>query len=228
MAGMRVIIDGKEIFGHEGMTILEAAEEIGIHIPTLCHRKELSSTGVCRICVVEVEGSNRPVGACYTPIMDGMVVHTQSRSLVSSRRATLELMLASHSRPCVLDSKIKQCELNKIAAELELTPPRFRVRWPRSYPVEEVSPYVRRDPSKCIMCYRCVKACEEVAKKNIYSIGYRGFDSKVIVDCDEPLNKEVCKDCGICIEYCPTSALERPRDWVETGIKKIDTAGGGE
>jgi len=210
MTEIRIMIDGKETTGRDGMTILETAEKIGIHIPTLCHRKELSPTGVCRICVVEVEGSNRLVGACHTPIMDGMVIHTQSKKVAISRKATLELMLTAHTGPCVLDRRCERCELYKIAAELELGPPRFHVRQPRYYPVEEVSPYVRRDLSKCILCYRCIKACEEIAKKNIYSLGYRGFNSKVIVDCDEPLNKEECRDCGVCIDYCPTSALERP------------------
>jgi NADH dehydrogenase/NADH:ubiquinone oxidoreductase subunit G len=222
MASIRVTIDRKEITGHDGMTILEAAEKVAIHIPTLCYKRELSPTGVCRICVVEVEGSDRLMGACHTPIMNGMVVHTQSRRVVMSRKATLELMLAAHRGPCILDSRIEQCELHKIAAELEVTPPRFRIRHPRSYPVEEVSRFVRRDLSKCILCHRCVKVCEEIAKKNLYSIGYRGFDSKVVVDCDEPLNKEVCGDCGICIDYCPTSALERPSGWVGKGVEKGD------
>ncbi len=222
MTDISVMIDGKETTGHDGMTILEAAQKAGIHIPTLCHIRELRPTGVCRICVVEVEGSNRLIGACHTPIINGMVVHTQSQRVVMSRKATLELMLAAHPGPCILDSRIEQCELHQIAAELEVAPPRFRVRQPRSYPVEEISPYVWRDLSKCIMCYRCVKSCEEIAKKNVYSIGYRGFDSKVIVDCDEPLNKEVCKDCGICIDYCPTSALRRPSGWVGKDVEKGD------
>jgi len=124
-------------------------------------------------------------------------------------------MLVAHTGPGVRDSKVEQCELHRLASELEVGPPRFKVREPRFYPVEEVSPYVQRDLSKCILCRRCVKACEEIAKKNIYSIGYRGFDSKVIVDCDEPLDKEDCRNCGICIDYCPTSALTRPSSWAE-------------
>ena len=228
MAGIRAIIDGKETTAQDGMTILEAAEKVGVHIPTLCYKRELSPTGVCRICVVEVEGSNKLIGACHTPVIDGMVVHTQSHKVMMSRKATLELMLAAHPGPCILDPRIEKCELHKIAAELELTPQRFRVRQPRSYPVEGVSPYVRRDLSKCILCYRCLKACEEIAKKKIYSIGYRGFGSKMIVDCDEPLNKEVCKDCGICIDYCPTGALERPSGWVGKDVKNGDREGGME
>jgi len=101
------------------------------------------------------------------------------------------------------------------------------VKKPRFYPVEELSPYVRRDLSKCILCRRCVKACEEIAKKDVYSIGYRGFDSKIIVDCDEPLNKEACRDCGICIDYCPTSALATPARFSETEGKGVGVAGAG-
>jgi NADH:ubiquinone oxidoreductase subunit E/NAD-dependent dihydropyrimidine dehydrogenase PreA subunit len=228
MADIKVVIDGKEITGQAGMTILEAAEKVGIHIPTLCHRPDLSPTGVCRICVVEVEGSPRAVGACHTPIVDGMVITTRSPKVLALRKAALELMLTAHTGPCVTDSKVEQCELHKLASELEVGPPRFRVREPRFYPVEEASPYVQRDLSKCILCRRCVKACEEIAKKNIYSIGYRGFDSKVIVDCDEPLNKEDCRDCGICIDYCPTSALTRPSTWAEMGGERGGLAGGEE
>jgi NADH:ubiquinone oxidoreductase subunit E/NAD-dependent dihydropyrimidine dehydrogenase PreA subunit len=225
---IKVVIDDQEITGHAGMTILEAAEKVGIHIPTLCHKPDLSPTGVCRICVVEVEGSPRAVGACHTPIVDGMDITTRSPKVLRLRKAALELMLTAHTGPCVTDSEVEQCELNRLASELEMWPPRFKVREPRFYPVEEANPYVRRDLSKCILCHRCVKACEEIAKKNIYSIGYRGFDSKIIVDCDEPLNKEVCRDCGICIDYCPTSALTGPINWAEKDEDRNDLAGGEE
>jgi NADH:ubiquinone oxidoreductase subunit E/NAD-dependent dihydropyrimidine dehydrogenase PreA subunit len=161
-------------------------------------------------------------------MVDGMVITTRSPKLLASRKATLELMLTAHTGPCVHDSKVEQCELNRLASELEVGPPRFKVREPRFYAVEELSPYVRRDLSKCILCGRCVKACEEIAKKNIYSMGYRGFDAKVIVDCDEPLNKEECRDCGICIDYCPTSALLRPSNWTEKDEEREDPASGEE
>jgi NADH:ubiquinone oxidoreductase subunit E/NAD-dependent dihydropyrimidine dehydrogenase PreA subunit len=228
MGDIKVVIDGREITGHEGMTILEAAEKAGIHVPTLCHRPDLSPTGVCRICVVEIEGSPGVVGACHTPIVDGVVIYTRSPKVLALRKATLELMLAGHTGPCVTDSKVEQCELHGLASELEVGPPRFRVREPRFYPVEQVSPHVQRDLSKCILCRRCVKACQEIAKKNIFSIGYRGFDSKVIVDCDEALNKEDCRHCGICIDYCPTSALTRPSSWLETDGDRSGIVGGEE
>jgi len=210
MANVNVVIDGKETSGPSGITILEAANEAGINIPTLCHRPDLTPEGNCRVCVVEVEGAPRLVASCHTPISEGMVVQTRSPKVVVARKALVELLLAGHTGPCVTDECAKDCELHYIAAELEVGPPRFQVKKRRSYPVEEISPYVRRDMGRCILCRRCVRACAEIAKKNIFSMAYRGFWSKVVVDCDVPLDKEACRDCGICIDYCPTSALTKP------------------
>jgi NADH dehydrogenase/NADH:ubiquinone oxidoreductase subunit G len=211
MAEVTVTIDGKQVSGPEGMSILEAAETLGIAIPTLCHRPEITPTGACRVCVVEVEGSRTLVGSCHTPISEGMVIHTHSAKVIAARKATVELLLAAHTGPCVTDEDAEKCELHKIASELEVGPPRFQVRERRFYPIEELSPYVQRDMSRCILCRRCIRACSEVAKKDVFAVAYRGFHSKVIVDFDEALNKEVCKDCGVCIDYCPTSALSKPK-----------------
>ncbi|MBW1738716.1 MAG: (2Fe-2S)-binding protein [Deltaproteobacteria bacterium] len=214
MGEISVVIDGKEVKGREGMTILEVASEVGINIPTLCHRPDLTAEGSCRICVVEVEGNERLVASCHTPIAEGMVIHTNSPKVLETRKIILELMLAAHTGPCVTDASAKECELHCLAAELEVGPPRFRVREPRFYPVEGISAYVQRDMSRCILCRRCIRACAEIAKKDILSMAYRGFNSKVVVDYDEPLDKEECRDCGICIEYCPTSALSKPNKGV--------------
>jgi NADH-quinone oxidoreductase E subunit len=210
MDGVKLHIDNIEVEGDKGMTILEAAEKAGINIPTLCHHRDFSPTGACRICVVEVEGSNRLVGSCHTPITEGMVIYTQSPKVITARKAIVELLLAGHTGPCVMDARTEQCDLHKIASDFEVGPPRFKVRKPRFYLTENISPYVHRDLSKCILCYRCVRACSDLAKKDVFAIGYRGFRSKIIVDFDVPLNKEVCRDCGICVEYCPTSALSKP------------------
>ncbi|HUT72435.1 MAG TPA: NADH-quinone oxidoreductase subunit NuoE [Desulfatiglandales bacterium] len=216
MGKVHVTIDGTRVSGQQGMTILEAAQKVDIEIPTLCHQEGITPSGNCRICVVEVEGSPRLVGSCHTPIAEGMVIHTRSAKVMEARRATVELLLSGHTGPCVTDSEVKECGLHEIASDLEVGAPRFQVRKPRFYPVEDVSPYVRRDMSKCILCGKCIRACTEIAAQNVYSMAYRGFGSKVVVDCDVPLNKEVCKDCGICIEYCPTSALM----WPEAGKRR--------
>jgi NADH:ubiquinone oxidoreductase subunit E len=144
-----------------------------------------------------------------------MVIHSRSVRVLEARRAVIELLIAGHTGSCVTDTEARECGLHKLASGLEAGPPRFHVKRPRLYGVEDVSPYVRRDMSRCILCRKCIRACTEIAGQDVYGMAYRGFGSKVIVDCDIPLNKEVCKDCGICVDYCPTSALMWPE-----GVKK--------
>ena len=210
MEAMKIMIDGREFTGTEGMTILESARQLGIEIPTLCNRDELKPSGNCRICVVEIEGQERLVASCHTPISEGMKISTCSHRVLETRKVIMELILTSHTGPCMSDAAAKECGVHQIASDIEAGAPRFQVKEPRFYPVEMLSPYVRRDMSRCILCRNCVRACNEIAGHNVLSMAYRGFDSKVVVDCDKPLNKEVCKDCGICVNYCPTSALMYP------------------
>jgi len=210
MADVNVIIDDVKVTGEADMTILDAAELAGVTIPTLCHIRGLHPMGGCRICVVEVEGSSRLVGSCHTPIAAGMVIKTRSPKVLQTRKTLIELMLAGHTGPCVSDTRVGQCELNSIASGLEVGPPRFRARRARAYPVEDRSKYLTRDMSKCILCGRCVMACAEIAKKDIFGTAYRGFNAKIVVDCDVAIDKEACEDCGICAQYCPTSALTVP------------------
>lgn len=225
MESFKIRIDGKEIDADRGMTILEAAEKAGINIPTLCYHKDLIPTGSCRICVVELEGSNRLLGSCHTPVAEGMVLYTRSQKVISARKATVELLMAGHTGPCILDPRASECQLHNIASELQSGPPRFHVKSPRFYAVEDVSPYVHRDLSKCILCSRCISACSDVAGKRVFGTGYRAFHSKVIVDNDVSLYKHFCKDCWLCVEYCPTTALIKA---TEPGDKKrgkrIDSA----
>ena len=209
---IQVEINGKQTCGDENMTILQAAQQIGIEIPTLCYSPNLSPTGACRICVVEVEGSRTLVGACHTPIAPGMIIHTHSPKVLAARRAIVELLQAAHDAVCVTDPTCQRCELHKLCSDLQVRRNGFRVRQRRSYPIEEISPYIRRDMSKCILCRQCILACIEIAKKNVYATAYRGYRSKVVVDCDIALNTDVCRDCGICIDYCPTNALSRPQE----------------
>ena len=214
MSAIKAVINGIEIKVKAGTTILEAAAQAGFEVPTLCHHPELSPSGNCRICVVELEGSPRLVASCHTPLAEGMVIQTHSDKVLAARKAVVELLLAAHTGPCVNDQQASACELHKLAAELEVGPPRFRVKAPRFYPVEHKSPYVVRDMSRCILCQRCVRACREVAQKGILSMAYRGFGSKVVFGSDDHLNSEQCIDCGICIEFCPTSALSKPAEGV--------------
>jgi NADP-reducing hydrogenase subunit HndD len=210
MNTVNVTIDAIQVSVSPGTTILDAARKAGIEIPTLCHQDGIKPSGNCRICVVEVEGSRTLVGSCHTPCAEGMQISTRPPRVLKARQATIELLLTSHTGSCVTDTEARECALHKLASELEAGPPRFRVRAPRLYAPEQTNPYVLRDMSKCILCRQCVRACTEIAGQNVYGMAYRGAASKVVVDCDVPLNKEVCKECGICIEYCPTSALMWP------------------
>jgi NADH:ubiquinone oxidoreductase subunit E/NAD-dependent dihydropyrimidine dehydrogenase PreA subunit len=218
MSDLHLTIDDVEVRVPQGSTILNAAEETGIIIPRLCHEEGLRPSGNCRVCVVEVEGSRALVGSCHTPASEGMVIATRSPRVKKARKAAIELLLAGHTGSCVSDFWARECTLHKLASDLEVGPPRFHVANPRLYAQEHESPYVLRDMSKCILCRKCIRACNELAGQRVYSMAYRGFASKVVVDCDMPLNKEVCRDCGICIEHCPTNALMWPE-----GVKKRES-----
>jgi NADH dehydrogenase/NADH:ubiquinone oxidoreductase subunit G len=203
-------MNGAPVSGREGMTILEVARENGIDIPTLCYLEGLPPVGACRLCVVEVEGSRTLVGSCHTPIAEGMVIHTHSPKVLEARRILVELMLASHPDSCLVCDEANRCELRRIAADLDIGLPRFRLR-KHYYPVEDENPYIIRDMSKCILCRRCVAACQNVKGKKLFSVAYRGFDSKVVYNLDLPLgSEEACRDCDACISLCPTGALSKP------------------
>ncbi|MAE11253.1 MAG: 2Fe-2S iron-sulfur cluster-binding protein [Dehalococcoidales bacterium] len=209
MSSITIALNGSEVTAAEGKTILEVAQENGIDIPTFCSVEGLSPTGACRICVVEVEGSRTLVGSCHTPITQGMVIQTHSQKVIETRGVIMELLLTSHCGTCYMCEQANACKLRAIAADLDVGLPRFQSK-KRFYQIEDISPYIVRDLTKCILCRKCVRACNEIAGKNVFATGYRGFDSKIVVDFDEVLDKKVCRDCGICIPHCPTGALSAP------------------
>jgi NADH:ubiquinone oxidoreductase subunit E len=142
-----------------------------------------------------------------------MVVRTNTPKVLSVRRGVVELMLAAHTGDCVNDPNADSCKLHNLASDHEAGAPRFTIESPRLYPVEETNPYIRRDLSKCIMCRKCIIACQEIAGKSVMSIGYRGFESKIVTGYDGPLETEECKDCGVCVEHCPTAALSEAKEF---------------
>jgi NADH:ubiquinone oxidoreductase subunit E/NAD-dependent dihydropyrimidine dehydrogenase PreA subunit/ferredoxin len=223
--GTHAVIDGRKVRARKGATILEAARQVGIEIPTLCHVQDHPPTGACRVCVVEVEGLRTLVGSCHTPLDEGMVIHTSTPKVLAVRRAVVELMLTAHTGECVNDTNADHCSLHNLASDHEVGAPRFSVRNARFYPSEETNPYVVRNLSKCILCRRCITACREIAAKKVLDMGYRGFASKIITGYDDALNTQECRNCGICIDYCPTGALSRPPDAVSRPAGK-NTPGG--
>ena len=221
MGKIALTMNGAPVSGREGMTILEVARENGIDIPTLCYLEDLPPVGACRLCVVEVEGSRTLVGSCHTPITEGMVIHTHSPKVLETRRILVELMLASHPDSCLVCDEANRCELRRIAADLDIGLPRFRIR-KHFYPVEDENPYIIRDMSKCILCRRCVAACQNLKGEKMFSVAYRGFESKVVHELDQPLgSQQACQDCDTCISLCPTGALRKP---AKIGEEKQGTA----
>jgi NADH dehydrogenase/NADH:ubiquinone oxidoreductase subunit G len=210
MKDINFTLNGTIVTVKDGLTILEAARQNGANIPTLCYHEKLPAIGACRICVVEVTGSRTLVAACHTPVTEGMVVNTHSPTVIATRRMILKLLLANHCGTCYMCAKANLCELRYLAAELGVELPGFEPTR-RYYPIEDVSPYLVRDLSKCILCRRCVRACAQLAGHSFFAVGYRGFDSKVIVDTDKPIDKVDCRDCDICVSICPTGALSKPR-----------------
>jgi len=192
------------------MTILEVARQQGIRIPTLCYYEGLLPFGGCRLCVVEVDGSRPLVASCYTPITQNMVVKTNTPRVIEARQMVMELMLASHGGNCLVCDRANVCELRSIASELSVGLPPFKSR-KRFYQKEEVSSQVERDLSKCVLCRRCIRACREIKKAGILGTGYRGFETKVTVDCDQSPKKDTCQDCDVCVTACPTGALNKKR-----------------
>lgn len=213
---IEVTLNGEKAHGRPGMTILELARERGVDIPTLCHHPDLTPAGVCRLCVVEVEGWKTLAPSCQTPIADGMVIHTHSDRVAATRRTLVELMLASHPDVCIICDKGNRCELRRVAADLGIGLPRFRMK--RHYhPAEDAAGLIVRDPSKCILCRRCIRACREIKGADVLAMGYRGFDCKVIAGADQPLDADICRSCDVCLSVCPVGALQRREEAAHGG-----------
>ena len=157
-----IIIDGVRIVGKPDQTILDAALQAGVDIPTLCYHKDLSPTGNCRMCVVEVKGSRLLQAACVTPISDGMEVTTDSQRVMASRRLSLQLMLANHTANCSTCDVSGNCELQDLAYEYQVDAPAWGSKGRRYRVDSDPNPFIRVDLNKCILCRRCVLACVEI------------------------------------------------------------------
>ncbi len=202
-------IDGHDITVPAGTSIMRASMEAGIKIPKLCATDSLNSFGSCRMCLVEVEGRGGTPASCTTLVAPGMKVHTVSDNLRKLRRGVMELYISDHPLDCLTCSANGNCELQDTAGEVGLREVRYGYEGDNHLDavVDGSNPYFQFDPSKCIVCSRCVRACEEVQGTFALTIEGRGFQSKVAAGMDEPFLASECVSCGACVQACPTATL---------------------
>ena len=204
---IRVTIDGRTAEVPTGLTILEAARSMGVKIPTLCHHPDLSDVGACRMCVVSVEKVSGLQTACTTPAFDGMVVDTRSEGAIATRRFSLEMLLSAHPNDCMTCEVNGDCELQDLAYDYEVPWTEVEASHHHYEPDPDPNPFIYIDREKCILCSRCIRACNEIQNRDVWSFSQRGFHSKLVAGADEHLLDARCESCGQCVAYCPVGAL---------------------
>ena len=190
----------------KGYTILQAAKEAGIEIPTLCYLKDINCIGACRVCMVEAKNRRGLLAACVYPAEEGLEVFTNTPAVIKSRKTTLELLLSTHNKKCLSCVRNQNCELQKLAAEYGVDEDRFQTEDP-IYEIDDLSPYIVRDNNKCINCMRCVAACKNVQSISVIGAIKRGFAAHVGSAFDKSLDNAPCVGCGQCVVSCPVGAL---------------------
>jgi bidirectional [NiFe] hydrogenase diaphorase subunit len=202
-----LVVNGEQIGAREDETILEAAREHGIVIPTLCHLEGLSAIGGCRLCLVEVMGAPRPLPACVTRVAEGMEVATDSPRLLAYRRMIVELLFAEGNHVCATCVVNGHCDLQALGYAVGMT----HVRYPYQAPQRTLDASDDRfviDHNRCILCTRCVRVCDEVEGAHTWDVAGRGSGSRVVIDLDQPWRTSpTCTSCGKCVQVCPTGAL---------------------
>jgi predicted molibdopterin-dependent oxidoreductase YjgC len=208
-----ITINGQTLLVETGKTILQAAQENGIEIPTLCYHKDLNPTGNCRMCVVEAKGGRFLQAACVTPIGEGMEIQTHSEKVIQDRKNTLELMLANHPQDCITCDVSGECELQDLAYEYKASAPTWGSKGTR-YPVDsDPNPFIRVDMNRCILCRRCISACAEIQVREVWGVAKRGFDEVIAAGAGTSMLEARCESCGQCVAYCPTGALSNKMNY---------------
>ncbi|MGH1330375.1 MAG: formate dehydrogenase subunit alpha [Paracoccaceae bacterium] len=218
-APVSLVIDGNPITVPAGTSVMRAAKEAGITVPKLCATDSVEAFGSCRLCVVEIEGMRGTPASCTTPVSEGMQVHTQSAPVKRIRKGVMELYISDHPLDCLTCAANGDCELQDMAGAVGLRDVRyapgenhFEARAsagdnPQYIPADDSNPYFTYDPSKCIVCSRCVRACEEVQGTFALTIEGSGFNSRVSAGMSESFMESECVSCGACVQACPTATL---------------------
>lgn len=211
MSKIKITINNREVEAYEGQTVLEAAKNNGIHIPTLCYLKDVTGTGACRVCQVEVEGAKTLCAACVYPVRDGMVIKTNSQRALDARRRVVELIVSNHSKDCLSCIRNTNCELQRLCQELGVREDAFAGE--KSEPTfDTVSPGIVRNTSKCVLCGRCVETCTKVQGLGVLGYMNRGFKTKVAPIYDKSFDDVNCMQCGQCMNVCPVGALHEKEE----------------
>lgn len=214
-----ITINNQQIEIAPGKTVLEAAQEAGITIPTLCYHKDLSPYGGCRLCLVDIEGVRLPTTSCTYPVTDGMVVQTETPRIVEARRTILELLLSTYYDRGDNAEDGHKNELIDWANFYGVDVEKFSAKEPRYEINSDPNPFIYVDMNKCILCGRCVRACAEVQGRFVWGLSERGYDTKVVAGLDQPMLEARCESCGACVAYCPTGALDNK---MAIGLGKAD------
>ena len=199
-------IDEREVSARAGQTLLEVAKENDVPLPTLCHLDGLSDVGACRLCLVEIKGSNKLLPACVTTVQEGMEVSTDTERLRKHRRTILELLFAERNHVCSVCVSNNHCELQAMAQEQGLTHIRLPYRY-AGYSVDASHERFTVDHNRCILCQRCVRVCAEVEGAHIWDTMGRGIECLVITELNDEWGITNCTKCGKCVQVCPTGAL---------------------